>query len=144
MPSLVGSEMCIRDSGYLENMFDLAAHEGVAYVAENQFNIDLFSTHGRIYNRRSHIDRVREVTGTDDFEQLRSAFIEDCSSGDPWTDALYHRWFGISMYKPTKFYPGKGAFIGIAAVLEQVDAGRDVAEMVSLPALEVLGFAAWQ
>jgi hypothetical protein len=116
-------------------MIEMAALEGVAYVADYDFANSLLARNGRTGPPHRAVEKIRSIPKRD-LHKIEFQFWKDSSKPDE--NSNLDRWFYRS---PRPFCVPRGAIVGVSAVSRQVERGWSIPELVELPPHNVLDAA---
>lgn len=119
---------CVRYEAVPEDtLLEICASEGIAHVAESQFDKILLSPSELSPQRTPEWD-----TG------LQAELLEAMALDEGEPDS-YEAWFDNS---GSLVYPPAGVSLGVLAVQRKVDAGYEIADIITMPTEEILDLVA--
>lgn len=117
------------------NMLDVAASEGIAYIAQYNFANELLFRHGRVGPPHRMVEKIRELPKRE-LNKMEAEFWKACAK--PYSEEVFNDWFSR---QPRPLRIARGVIVGVSAVSRQLEMGWEIPELVALPPHEVLDVA---
>ena len=127
---------CMRMERYaITSSSEIAATEGLAYVADRQFKNSLYRSYGRKEYGIGLVGRIAMIPPVI-LRQYRQGFLRATRPHQEICEEVNQEWILDTV---PYYFVGKGVMVGIDAVSRHVAAGRQIADLIHLPTSEVLG-----